>query len=387
MYNSYFLKYFRFNKFLLQFCGVLPISSSGFIINGICILIPFCTSSFLVLPGFYNIIFRREDMAVMGVLNVFSELLETLVGAIKVIILLPKRRKLVSLVRLCNELWENIENEKEAQTVKYYATIAMYLTYGFFINVFCALLALAVQSLFSQFVYNSNGTMVSSKELPYSSGIFHENIQCFYIWYALQIPAGLISIIPVIGVDTAVAFFVFHACAHFKLLQYRMSKLKQLYEKSVPSKSTFAEIVKIVKQHQRILNYSAAIENIFSPVVLLQTVLSIVAICGFGFNLLMGGQDTVAYGVHLIGAALQLLIFCWPPNNLLFESMNIGLCAYDLPWHSWTKKEGKVVEIIISRSQKVAFLSAGKFAHMSLKTFSSILSSAYSFFTLLRRIL
>ncbi|XP_043465049.1 odorant receptor 85b-like [Leptopilina heterotoma] len=66
--------------------------------------------------------------------------------------------------------------------------------------------------------------------------------------------------------------------------------------------------------------------------------------------------------------------------------MNIGLSAYDVPWHSWTKKEGKMIEIIIFRSQKVAFLSAGKFAHMSLKTFSSILSSAFSFFTLLRNV-
>ncbi|XP_043465048.1 odorant receptor 13a-like [Leptopilina heterotoma] len=307
MYNSYFLKYFRFNKILLQFCGVLPISSRGFIINGICIAIPFCTSSFLVLPGFYNIIFHQENMAVMGMLNIFSELLETLVGAIKVMLLLPKRKKLVNLVKLCNELWENIENEEEAETVKYYATIAMYLTYGFFINVFCALLALVVQPLFSEFVYDSNGTIISSKELPYAVGLFHENVNIYYIWFALQIPAGLVSIIPVIGVDTAVAFFVFHACAHFKLLQFRMFKLKQ---KGVcnNSKRTFAEIVKIVKQHQRILHYSSAIENVFSPVVLLQTILSIVAICGFGFNLLMGGEDTAAYGVHLIGGALQLLI-------------------------------------------------------------------------------
>ena len=52
--------------------------------------------------------------------------------------------------------------------------------------------------------------------------------------------------------------------------------------------------------------------------------------------------------------------------------MNIGMKAYDFPWHHWTLKEGRIVEIIISRSQKVAFLSAGKFVHMSLQTFSSV---------------
>lgn len=169
-------------------------------------------------------------------------------------LLLPKRRKLVNLVKLCNCLWDNIKDEEEARTVEYYATIAMYLTYGFFANVFCALLALVVQPLFSEFIYDSNGTMISSKELPYAVGSFHENVRNYYIWFALQIPAGLVSIIPVIGIDTAVAFFVFHACAHFKLLQFRMSKLKENNKNANnDSESTFVEIVKIVKQHQRVL--------------------------------------------------------------------------------------------------------------------------------------
>lgn len=139
--------------------------------------------------------------------------------------------------------------------MKHYATIALYLSYGFSVNVFFALLALLIQPLFSAFAYDTNGTMISSKELPYSIGIFHTNVKHYYIWYALQIPAGLISIIPIIGVDTAVTFFIFHACAHFKLLQFRMLKLKRMNERNLDNNSegTFAEIVKIVKQHQRIL--------------------------------------------------------------------------------------------------------------------------------------
>ncbi|XP_043472150.1 odorant receptor 49b-like [Leptopilina heterotoma] len=66
--------------------------------------------------------------------------------------------------------------------------------------------------------------------------------------------------------------------------------------------------------------------------------------------------------------------------------MNIALSAYDSPWYNWTKKERKLIEIITFRSQRASYLSAGKFSYMSLHAFSSILSSAFSFFTLLRRV-
>lgn len=83
MQNRYFLKYFRFNKFFLQYSGVLPFSSWGFMVNGIFIVIPLCTCSFLVLPGLYIMISHRNKMAAMGMLNIFCELLEILMGAFK----------------------------------------------------------------------------------------------------------------------------------------------------------------------------------------------------------------------------------------------------------------------------------------------------------------
>ncbi|XP_043472149.1 uncharacterized protein LOC122504890 [Leptopilina heterotoma] len=257
MYNRNFLKYFQINKLLLQFSGVLPFLSCGFLVNGIFIVMPISTCLFLSLPGFYVMISRLKITAAMEMLDTFCELIEFLVVSFQVLVLLPKRRKIVNLVNLCNDLWENVKEKEEAQAVMGYATIALYLTYGFTINVFIALTGLMIQPLFTQFVYDANGTMIVSKQLPYSSGIFYENVRIFNIWYILQIPAGLISIIPVIAIATAIPFFVFHACAHFKLLQYQISKLKSENSghsvEDGTSRSTFEEIVGVVKQHQRVL--------------------------------------------------------------------------------------------------------------------------------------
>lgn len=165
-----------------------------------------------------------------------------------------KRKQLKNLVFLCNGLWENVKNEQEAEVTKHYAIRGMYFTYGFFVNILVALINVLVQPAFDKFVTNSNGTMLSSKTLPFASGLFHENVQIFNIWYLMQIPAGIVALVLVVGIDTAVVVFILHACAHFKLLQYRLLKLKQLcemYQKE--AKDTFQEIVTIVQYHQDIL--------------------------------------------------------------------------------------------------------------------------------------
>lgn len=81
MYNRDFLKYFRINKFFLQFCGVMPFLTWGFFVNGIFMLMPICTCLFLTLPGFYIMISRLKIMATTKILNIFCDLIEILVVA------------------------------------------------------------------------------------------------------------------------------------------------------------------------------------------------------------------------------------------------------------------------------------------------------------------
>ncbi|XP_051157269.1 uncharacterized protein LOC127279128 isoform X4 [Leptopilina boulardi] len=289
MDKNYFFKYFYFNKILLHCCGVLPIETWGSIINTITIILPFCSTSFLVLPVFYTFFFRNLNFETA--MTIFSLLVQGIAAAFKALLLLSKRKRLRNLVFLCNSIWKSIKNdEEEAQVVKHYATRGLYFTYGFSLIVFTALVNVILQSAFDEFVIDSNGTIITSRTLPYPSGLFHENIQIFNIWYILQIPAGIFIVILIVGIDTAVVVFVLHACAYFNVLQFRLEKFKELCDKDQQnineSNKIFQEIVTIVKFHQSILHFTASVEHVVNPVVLLQTVLSITAICIFGINCL-----------------------------------------------------------------------------------------------------
>lgn len=306
MNKNYFLKYFLFNKILLHLCGVLPLETWGFIPNAISIFLPYCSTSFLVSPVFFTYFFRTLDsetaMTIFSVLlqgvaatfkgynvleicfslyflrlyfyfnvfnnftvfnnfNVFNNFsMISMFSIFSALLLLPKRRQLQKLVSLCSDLWKSVSSEEEAQVAKHYARRGMYFTYFFTFIVFTALINILVQSLFDDYyVVNANGTMISSRVLPYPTGLIHENIKIYSIWYVLQIPAGMFIVILIVGIDTAVVVFVLHTCAYFRVLQFRLAKFKEQCCEKEPKKrelsdeTIFREIVTIVEFHQSIL--------------------------------------------------------------------------------------------------------------------------------------
>nr|AID59301.1 odorant receptor 1 [Macrocentrus cingulum] len=171
---------------------------------------------------------------------------------------------------------------------------------------------------------------------------------------------------------SGLAFFTLHACAHARNCRIQFIKLGRTYDKEA--------IVQCILRHQRLLEYSRDIEDVFSCVYLIQTVLSISVICGFSFTLLLLGKDEyIKYIVLIIGAMAQLWIYCWPPHMLIVETTLVAEAAYNLKWETWSKEQRKIVEIIIFRSQIPAKLTAGKFNTISIDTFSSICSTAMSF--------
>ena len=78
-----FSDYFWFNRWMLEFCGVLPAHGKGFPISFLFTVLTLVSCSFLVLPGFYIIVLGDVDVDATEKVNIIGESLEILVGAIK----------------------------------------------------------------------------------------------------------------------------------------------------------------------------------------------------------------------------------------------------------------------------------------------------------------
>ncbi|XP_043793914.1 odorant receptor 13a-like [Apis laboriosa] len=168
-----------------------------------------------------------------------------------------------------------------------------------------------------------------------------------------------------------------------------------------------------VGQHQTLIEYCKRLENIFTVMVLGQVMFLAVVICLVGFQLLLvhlkdffhplmviiiyvefiqadtPASKKASLVLNLGGTFFQLLIFTYSCDNLIRQSVNVGNAVFSGPWVNLPmSKAGILVRknliIVIMRSQKVCCLTAGKFFPVSLETFTAVLSTAMSYFTLLK---
>ncbi|XP_057340617.1 odorant receptor 13a-like isoform X2 [Microplitis mediator] len=380
-----FAEYFWLNKFIMKSCGVIPLANNYFLVNLIITIMPFITSGFLAIPAAYTLLFNWKKLNSIEKANIFSDHVELIVAIIKAI--LPQRQKLIKLTQMCSELWEDIDYDHDYQKICNFADGALRITYGFTFIVVFALISILMVPAITDILVIMNSTTAESKQLPYSTGYFHDIKNSFNIWYGLQIIAGFISITQILAPDTSYVFLTFHGCVHARICQLNYSKIKRYtINDEEQSSISWNFMLKCIHRHQKILEYAHLIEGVFSLVILIQMLLSITTICIFGFNLLFQDAEKMKYAIHLFGAVVQLLFFCWPAQDLQNETIAVADAVYDLPWMDWSKKDRQIIEIIIARSQNFAKITVGKFSVISIETFSSTLSTAVSFFSVLRHV-
>ncbi|XP_015180925.1 PREDICTED: uncharacterized protein LOC107068731 [Polistes dominula] len=96
------------------------------------------------------------------------------------------------------------------------------------------------------------------------------------------------------------------------------------------------------------------------------------------------------FAIYFTGSLSQLLIYTWTCNDIIVQSSRLSESVYNSCWYLMPNEgKGKAlkygVSMIMLRSRRPCALTAGGFAVMSLETFTGILSTSMSYFTLLRQ--
>ncbi|XP_011302062.1 odorant receptor 67c-like isoform X2 [Fopius arisanus] len=130
-----------------------------------------------------------------------------------------------------------------------------------------------------------------------------------------------------------------------------------------------------IKQHQLLIDLVDQVEDLYSFI-----------------NLLQPGNSQmrrILFIVYFGGCFTQLFTFAFTCNNLTLASLDVG----EGPWHSkWTTetrwREGRAIvqdlQMIIMRARRPCRLTAYGFFPVTLNTFKSMLSTAFSYLTLMR---
>ncbi|XP_046142388.1 odorant receptor 4-like isoform X1 [Osmia bicornis bicornis] len=218
----------------------------------------------------------------------------------------------------------------------------------------------------------------------------------FELMFTFQVISAYVIGISYISPEMFLCVFNLHVMGQFRILQYRILNFWNVESKEMNAimytDHCYAALKKCVQHHQLIIEFCMKLEQIYT-----MTIFVHVAI----LSLLMGLDcyeiivaDTsrsmlLTFVFHVIGSLIHLCFLTYTCHFMIEESTNITTTVYSglwctLPMNKVGRSIRSDMKFIMIRSLKPCCLTAGGFFPVSLETFTALLSSTFSYFTLMR---
>ncbi|XP_026737600.1 odorant receptor 13a-like [Trichoplusia ni] len=147
---------------------------------------------------------------------------------------------------------------------------------------------------------------------------------------------------------------------------------------------------KIVTWHLSVFKAVKTVSSVYGPMLVYQVSLSSIAICLIAYQIaekLDSGKLDILFCLLGIAACLQLWIPCYLGTMLRNKAFALGDACWTCGWHE--TRLGLMVRtdivIFILRAQQPVTIKFTGLPHVQLETFSSLMSSSYSYFNMLRQ--
>ncbi|XP_031767158.2 odorant receptor 4-like isoform X2 [Galleria mellonella] len=147
---------------------------------------------------------------------------------------------------------------------------------------------------------------------------------------------------------------------------------------------------RIVNWHLAVFKGVKTVSSIFGPPLVYQVMVSAIFICLMAYQVaenLKKGQLDIIFVMLLTAAILQLWIPCYVGTLLRDKGYAVGNACWNSGWHE--TRLGTLIRadmvLVIQRSQQPLAIKFIGLPQLQLETFSSIISTAYTYFNMLRQ--
>nr|WCC57641.1 odorant receptor 51 [Papilio polytes] len=302
-----------------------------------------------------------------------------------------KRNEFRQLVNELADIWPMSDDDKEEVNIKRSRTSSLRIAQFYY--AFWNVLGVWLYNLTPIVVFVYHKVKGEPADLGYiwhmaypfdkTKPIYHELVFIF------EACGGMISVCSMLGSDILFMTMANHISLLLRLLQLRIRRLGSTKASSTIANNsehvhdTYDEIISAVKTHQRLITYGTDLENAFSLVNLINVLLSSVDICCVVFNILLDPWMAMSNKFFLGAALTQVGILCWYAHEIYTSSSGVADAVYESAWYTENIRCQRALLILMQRSQKPLYFTALKFHSITMSTYSSILTSSYSYFTLL----
>ncbi|EZA55754.1 hypothetical protein X777_03928, partial [Ooceraea biroi] len=200
----------------------------------------------------------------------------------------------------------------------------------------------------------------------------------FECLYFLDTIAGLSTVCTISSATSFNLVAVIHGSAKFAILQRRLETVNR------NDPDIDRVIVNCIRRHQDAIAFADALESVLNLLALGQFVLSIGLVCFAGFqitSMLQNKVQCLKYSGFLCATILELFMFSSSGNELIIESDAVSESAYRSDWIGGTFSRS--LHIMMIRSRIPSRVTVGKFCDVSLRSFTQVLSTSFSYLMVL----
>nr|XP_050864274.1 odorant receptor 85c-like isoform X1 [Vespula vulgaris] len=361
-------------EFSLRLIGLWP-GYSYVIVHRFLWVITMCLILFF---QYWYIVIHLTSGDLPDLMDCLSITMSNSVFFIKLIILWMKNRIFDDILKMMTDDWlDSIDKKENHETMSNRVQLSQRYSRFFVSSYSIGLIFFSSFALFTQ-----EKQLILKMELPFDitkSPIYElVNIVIFLQEFMATSMSSMLSALLVT--------LILHVDGQVEIICHQLSDISSLIQKG----KSCSKILKLsIYKHQRIINFTDNIENIFTYIALIQFLSNTLVICSLGF-LIITSLDSEQRNVILaktipyyVLANLEAFALCYAGEYLSSKSTDIERAAYHSNWYELDPSESRFLLLLMIRSQKRFVITAGKFMDLSLEVFASMLKASGSYVSVL----
>ncbi|XP_011686087.1 PREDICTED: odorant receptor 13a-like isoform X2 [Wasmannia auropunctata] len=314
----------------------------------------------------------------------------TIVALLKVYTFQLNTRTLKDLTQHLFVDWKGLESPKEYEIMRSYAKNSRR-----FCLVYAAYCLAAVVTFMSisliPFVLDIVWPLNESRPIvpPYPGYYFVDTREYFFKIFWHSVVAWEIIMAGIVAHDCMLLTYIEHVCSLFATVGFRFENLfcnsDETLKIADDSNDTYRKRTAFfVHAHREAIKLAELLEDTFTVPFAIQMLIVTV---GISITLLQVTQqqgdilESVRYVVYVIGQLIHLFILSFEGQKLIDHSLQTCDKIYGSSWYEVSASTQKLIMLVMMKSVRPSFLSAGKIYIFSLESFTTVLQTSMSYFT------
>ncbi|XP_070158308.1 odorant receptor 22c-like isoform X2 [Polyergus mexicanus] len=347
------------------------------------------TSLSMIIPQIGK--FIQCDRDVQCILTTIPSYLFQIVVVVKLYACQFNNSKIKDLTDRVYSDWESLEIPEEYEIMKTYAAKArlfslIYTSYYAIAAPLFILIPITPQILDIVLPLNESRSIL----MPYEAHYFvHDDREYFYYILFHALVAVLIVLTGVLAHDCMVLTYIEHVCSIFAVAGFRFENLAYNKDTDLINDNLINmynhKVAISVHAHWQALQFAKLLKDTFSITFAIQIAIVTVAMSISLLQMVVQDDtlETMRYMAFIIGQLIHLFCFSLQGQRLIDHSLEVRDKIYNCFWYNIPVKSQRLLLNVMRRSLQPNILCASGIYIFSLKSFTTVLQSSMSYFTVL----